>query len=253
MFDSHAHVAMPQFDGELHQILDRAQRAGVRGWIEIGTDIAQSQKAIALAQQLPNVWSAAGVHPRDIGELDEEGWTKITSLLSETRVVAVGEVGLDYYHGRNNEEQAIVLRRFINLANERNLPVIFHVRNAHEDLLALLDGCMPHAGGVIHTFSGTWDQAQRYVALGLHISFSGVVTFKNGQEIRDIAARVPLDRLLIETDCPFLAPEPYRGKRNEPAYAALVMQKIAELRNMPLAELAAATAETTRRLFRIPA
>lgn len=255
MIDSHAHVATPQFDGEHKAVLLRAQHAGVEGWIEVGTDIAQSAKAVALAAKLPGVWATVGVHPSDISELTDKGWEKIATLLSQPRVVAVGEVGFDYFRGGTHKAQEEALRRFISLANERNLPVVFHVRNgpanAHDDLLHVLESLTLVAGGVIHTFSGTWPQAERYLALGLHLSFSGVVTFKNGQEIAAVAQKIPLDRLLIETDCPYLAPEPYRGKRNEPAYAALIAERIAGLRGQPLASIQLATQEATVRLFRL--
>ena len=255
MFDSHAHVAFHQFDDDRDEVIARAERAGVVGWIEIGTDLTQSQKAIELAQKHENVWATVGVHPSDIAELDEKAWGELESMLADENVVAVGEVGLDYYRGGTKEEQLPALERFVQLAKEHSLPIVFHVRDgersAHNDLIEFLQNMSDpkRPAGVIHTFSGNQEQAKEYLDLGLHLSFSGVVTFKNAGDIAEVAATAPLDRILIETDCPFLAPEPYRSKRNEPAYVALVAQKIAELRDISTDEIAIATANNTHALF----
>jgi TatD DNase family protein len=282
MIDSHAHVAFRQFNSDREAVIQRAREAGVR-WLEVGTDVAQSRAAIALAEQYPDVVLGAtvGVHPSDVGPatdpdgnltaepvggpdgLTDDNWRVISDLLNNDRVVAVGEVGLDFYHawpGFSAGDQAALQRqtliRFIDAAHERNLPLIFHVRSgqgldAHDELIALLtvlpDGMRPR--GIIHTFSGNREQAQRYLELGLHLSFSGVVTYKNAVEMGAVAREVPLDRLLIETDCPFLTPDPHRGQRNEPHYVNLVAEKIAALRNLPVDEIAEASTRNAERLI----
>ena len=264
MFDSHAHVTFEQFAADREAVLNRAGQAGVTGWVEVGTDVASSGRAAAFARQYTGrpphqvaVWASAGVHPSDIAALTEEGWAELTQLADEEVVVAIGEVGLDFYRGGTAEQQVPVLERFIDLAVTKQLPVIFHVRdaakgaNAHDELLQLLAG-LPisrRPRGVIHTFSGTEAQAEAYLQLGLHLSFSGVVTFDNAGEVAAVAGSMPLHRMLIETDCPFLAPAPHRGQRNEPAYVHLVAQKIAELRGTSPDQVIAQTAANTQELF----
>lgn len=255
MIDSHAHVAFRHFDADREEALSRAREAGVR-WVEVGTNLEQSQAAVELAHELPNdvIGATVGVHPSEAG--DDIDWAVLERLLGDERVVAVGEVGLDYYRGGTREQQLPPLGQFVRLAAARGLPVIFHVRSgewadAHDDLLAWLRS-LPSAGrprGVIHTFSGTWKQAQEYLALGMYISVSGVVTFKNAPDMHEVARKIPLDRLLIETDCPYLAPDPYRGRRNEPAYVEFVARRVAELRDMALDEVSAETEANALTLF----
>lgn len=258
MFDSHAHVMFENFNTDRDQIFAHAQEAGVSGWIEVGTNLEQSKKAVTLAQQHENVWASVGVHPSDIESSikNKESWTEIEKLLDQPRVVAVGEVGLDYYRGGTAEEQMPALQRFIDLALARNLPVIFHVRDgkdisAHADLITLLHSLPKVPRGVIHTYSGTLKQAKQYLKLGMYLSFSGVITFKNAGELLEVVKQTPLDKILIETDCPFLAPEPYRGKRNEPAYVKYVAQKIADLRGISFDEVQRVTMDNTQTLFRL--
>lgn len=273
MFDSHAHVAFSQFDDDRDNVIQRAWDAGLTGWIEVGTDLEQSKKAIELAEQYDNIWATVGVHPSDIPKIfpltkgEQKGvWKKIEGLIQHPKVRAVGEVGLDYYRGGTKEEQMPVLKQFIAFAQKRDLPVIFHVRDpvkprrgrdhgasANEDMIKLLksysDTDRPR--GVMHTFSGTREQAQRYIELGMYLGFSGVVTFKNTGELIEVTKEIPSDRILIETDCPFLAPEPHRGERNEPAHVKYVAQKIAELRGVTEGEVRSVTEKNTRELFRL--
>ncbi len=256
MFDSHAHVAFERFDADREQVIERARAAGLQGWIEIGTNLEESKKALALAGKVEGVYATVGVHPSDIDTIEKKTWEEIEKLLDRPKVVAIGEVGLDFYRGGIAQEQVPALKQFIALAQERSLPIVFHVRNgqdidAHEELLHLLEHYTDdeRPTGVIHTYSGTTVQAQRYVDLGMHVSFSGVVTFKNAGELPEVAKIVPEDRILIETDCPFLAPHPYRGQRNEPAYVALVAEKLAEIRAVSVEEIKAQTLQNTKRLF----
>lgn len=252
MIDSHAHVAFEQFDEDRQAVIERARGAGV-GWLEVGTDIAQSRAAIVLAEQYDFVWPTVGVHPSDIAELTEQGWHNFELLVGQPSVVAIGEVGLDYYRGGTQQEQLPVLVRMVDIALARDLPLIFHVRSgerdAHEDLLGWLETLPVCPRGVLHTFSGTMEQAKRYLALGLHLSFSGVVTFKNAKAVRAIVAEVPTDRFLIETDCPYLAPMPYRGQRNEPLYVQHVAAAVAHVRGTSVEAIATLTEATARQLF----
>lgn len=270
MIDSHAHVAFDGFDEDRDQVIARAKEAGV-SWIEIGTDVEQSKKALELLARLrqayggrsPLLGVTVGVHPSDISQ--EINWLEIEQLSQNKAVVAIGEVGIDLYHSSNLEEQLKVLEKFVELAREKDLPIVFHVRDpkeshptsprlrgvgAHDEMLKLLHS---HSGvrGVIHTYSGTRAQAEEYLELGLYLSFSGVVTFKNAGEILEAAKTMPLEKMLIETDCPFLAPESFRGKRNEPAYVKYVAEKIAEIRGVSFDEMARVTEENAKTLFRL--
>jgi len=260
MIDSHAHLAFGNaFDVDRRQVIDRMKAAAVNGWIEVGTDIAQSMKALGLVEGRDDAWVSVGVHPTDIDELDETSWGEIERLLGHEKVVAVGEVGFDFYRTLVEEKdevkirQAEVLERFVELAERFDKPMIFHVRDtlktfdAQEAMIDFLKG--KEVKGVIHTFSGNVDHARAYLDLGLHLSFSGVVTFKNAGEIAEAAKICPADKMLIETDSPFLAPVPYRGQRNEPAYVRLVAQQLAELRRVSLEEIDQVTEANTRRLF----
>lgn len=263
MFDSHAHVATESFDNDRADVIARARAAGLSGWLEVGTDLPQSRKAIELAEKEPGVGATIGVHPNDILTLEEdkEAWDDIEYLSKNPAVKAIGEVGFDFHRTTEFDfgDQRDWLLRFIDLAYERKLPVVFHVRSsntidAHDRLIQLLYSLPKEKRprGVIHTFSGTTSQAWEYIELGLYISFSGVVTYKNAPEIANAAKMIPLDKILIETDCPYLAPHPYRGKKNEPAYVALVAEKIAQLQGKPMKDVVEQTDANAKQLFNIP-
>lgn len=256
MIDSHAHVTFSHFDSDRDEVVERASKAGVQGWIEVGTDIKQSQKAIEFARKHENVRATVGVHPTDAESLSDVDWRQLQELVQEDKVVAVGEVGIDLYRGGSLKKQLESLKKFIVLAVDNSLPIVWHVRSsekvdAHDEVLKLLalhgEGERPL--GVMHSYGGTWEQAEQYLELGMYLSFTGVVTFKNAGVTAEVARRVPLDRMLIETDCPLLTPEPYRGKRNEPAYIEFVAKKIAELKKVPIEEVQESTLRNTRQLF----
>lgn len=260
MFDSHAHLAFDQFDLDREEVIARAKEAGCQGWIEIGTDIEGSRKAIELAGQHSGqnlkVGATVGVHPSEAEGLGKEQWEQLRDLARREKVVAVGEVGVDLYRGGSLQKQLEALQQFIDLAGENGLPVVFHVRSgekvdAHDEVIKLLSsyGVGRRPKGVMHSFSGTWRQAQRYLELGMYLSFTGVVTFKNAREMAEVARRVPLERMLVETDCPFLAPEPHRGSRNELAYVKLVADEIAALKGLKRDEVARVTEKNALRLF----
>lgn len=258
MFDAHAHVAFSHFDKDRDDVIARAREQGVTGWLEIGTDVEQSRKAVALAEQQAGVFASVGIHPSDIASAAPTAWEDIKTLLVSPKVKAIGEVGLDFYRDGNPEQQKDVLGRFISLAQERKLPVIFHVRsgpdiNAHDELLYMLSALPPNQRpvGVIHTYSGTVEQARKYLEFGMYLSFSGVVTFSNAGMVADAAAWAPIDRILIETDCPFLTPAPYRGKRNEPAYVRLVAEKLADIKKIPVEKVIEQTSRNAHELLAI--
>jgi TatD DNase family protein len=259
--DSHTHLAYDRFTGEEAELVERAKAAGIVHAVNPGITEASTAKALELADQFPDFLSVGvGIHPNDAQEWQPGTYARFRALADHPRVVAVGETGIDYYrHWCPIEVQQEVLRQHVRLAREIGRPVIIHTRNrdndrdADADLLRILqEENAAEVGGVMHCFSGDWEHAQRSMALNFRISFAGNLTYKNAKVLHDVAGRVPLDQLLIETDAPFLTPEPKRGQRNEPALVVKVAEKIAELQGRPVAEVAAATAANARRLFRLP-
>jgi TatD DNase family protein len=256
VIDSHCHLDFPQFQDELPEVLGRARQAGVVTMICIGagSDLAPARAAVALAGREPDVFASVGIHPHDVGSMTEDTWLALDDLARAHRVVAIGETGLDYYYDHSpRDAQQIAFRRFIALARAVGRPVVCHIRDAHEEAAQILsDEGAREVGGVIHCFTGGVPDARRYLDLGFHISLSGILTFKNAQPIREAAAAAPLDRLMVETDAPYLAPIPHRGKRNEPAFVIHTLALLAELRGIAIDEAAAATTANARRLFRVP-
>jgi TatD DNase family protein len=253
-------VTAAEFDDDRDATLARARAAGVVQMIAIGAGwgIDANEAALQLAERDANVFAAVGVHPHDAKLLDDAGRAKLRSWLERPRVVAVGECGLDYHYMNSPREvQRAVCAEQIALARERDLPVSIHVRgddtSAWEELLDIwrAEG-RGDIAGVLHCYTGSLDFAHRALAARLEISLSGIVTFRTAEDLRALAAALPLDRLLVETDCPLLAPIPHRGRRNEPAHVVHVGAKIAELRGVALEEVARATAANARRLFRLP-
>ena len=257
LIDSHAHVDGPEFDADRDAVLARARAAGVRRIVVIGAvgDMARARSAVALAERDPDIFATVATHPHDADQMTEAWWAEHEQLARHPRVVAIGETGLDFYYDHSaREAQAAAFRRFVALARAVGKPVVCHVRDAHAEARAILaETGAAEVGGIIHCFTGTPDDAAAYVELGFHVSFSGIVTYKNAQPLRDAVRRVPLDRLLIETDCPYLAPIPRRGKRNEPAFVVHTAAVVAREAGVTLAELAAATVASTERVFRLPA
>jgi TatD DNase family protein len=265
LIDSHCHLEPGDFtaagpDGpvdEREAVIARARAAGVIGLVCIGSgrSLDEVHNAVAIAECHDGIWAGVGIHPHDVARMPQGALDRIEQLATEhPKVVAVGETGLDYYYDHSpRQAQRDALAAFVGIARRARRPISLHIRDAHDDAYDLLVAERAgELGGVVHCFTGTLEDARRYVALGLHVSFSGVVTFKSAAVLREAAAWVPLDRLLIETDCPFLAPVPLRGKRNEPAYLVHTAKMVAEVRGLPLAELAAATTANARRLFGLP-
>lgn len=259
--DTHAHVTADNFDEDRAAIIDRASEAKVHRIIAIGSGYGASECAAAaqLAQSDERIFASVGVHPHDAKDWGDESIAEVTRWISEPRVVAVGECGLDYYYDNSpRREQREALAHQLSLAREHDLPVVIHVRcQAQEAYNEFLDIWKSESAGAlqgtVHCFTGTTEFAKRALDQGLNISFSGILTFKKSQELRDTAAMVPLDRVLVETDAPFLAPQPYRGKRNEPAWVVHVGQCLAEIHQLPEEELAQLTTANAERLFRLPA
>jgi len=254
LFDTHAHLHFPEFGDDLDAVLARAREAGVRRMLTIGTDLPSSHAAVALAGREPDVWAAVGVHPHDAAGADEAALAELERLAADPRVIAIGETGLDFFRNlspRDAQERAF--RSQLELARRTRKPVIVHCRDAHEETLGILAAArVGEIGGVMHCFSGDVAIARRCLELGLLISLAGPVTYPNPRALPEVARIVPADRLVIETDCPFLPPQPFRGKRNEPAYMAITAARIAELRGEPLEGLAARLSDNARALFGIP-
>jgi TatD DNase family protein len=251
LFDTHAHLHFADFDGDREAVLARARGAGVRRMLTIGTEAPSSQAAIALAHREPGVWAAVGVHPHDAGDSDESSLAQVEELARDPQVVAVGEIGLDFFRNLSpRDAQERVFRRFLELARRLRKPAVVHCRDAHAETLAILaEERIGEVGGIMHCFSGDVDVARRCLDLGLLISLAGPVTYPNARALPDVARFVPGDRLVVETDCPYLPPQGYRGKRNEPAYLAVTAARVAELRGEPLEALADRTSDNARRLL----
>ncbi len=255
LIDSHVHLDDLRYDTDRNAVLQRAEAAEVEAMVTIGCDLATSRAAVTLAQAHPQVFATIGVHPHEAKEIKEGWYEAFRSLARQPKIVAYGEIGLDYHYDHSPREvQRERFREQIHLARELALPLVIHTREAQEDTVTILrEEGAKDLGGVFHCFSGDAWLAKDALDLGFYLSFSGVLTFKNATMLRDIAKTVPLDRLMIETDCPYLTPVPYRGKRNEPAYVQYVAETLAEVRgNRSLESIARATMDNTKRLFRIP-
>lgn len=249
--DTHAHLDFDAYDGDREDVIARARESGVVGIVNVAIDARSSEVSVQLAEQYPDVWATVGVHPHDSETASEGDFVRLRELGEHPKVVAVGEVGLDYYRDyAPRETQKRIFRRMLELARELELPVIIHMRAAEEDTLAILEEEMK-AGplrGVFHCFSGDKDVARRVLDLGFHISFCGNLTFRKSR-LPEIVREVPIDRLLLETDSPFLTPEPFRGRRNEPAYVHYIARKIAEVKGLSYGEVLARTTQNARALF----
>ncbi|HYB70201.1 MAG TPA: TatD family hydrolase [Candidatus Bathyarchaeia archaeon] len=256
LFDTHAHLHFPELLEDLDAVLERAHAAGVREMVTIGTDRETNPAAVALAGRLDRVYATVGIHPHDAAEATEEDFADLERLAREsTKVVALGEMGFDFFRNLSpRAAQEKVFRRQLGIARRLGKPVVVHCRDAHAETLAILaDEKVGEVGGVMHCFSADVTVARRCLDLGLWISLAGPVTYKNARALPEVARFVPEDRLVVETDCPFLPPHPHRGQRNEPAWVAITAARVAELRSVGLAALGEATTRNARRLFRLPA
>jgi TatD DNase family protein len=251
--DSHCHLDDEQFNGDRDQTIERARAAGVKHLLAIGTGEGPPdlQAAVRLAERYPFIRATVGVHPNDAPKVDSETFRHLETLLQHPKVVAVGEIGLDYHWGVPKEAQLPVFERQLELAAQARKPVVIHTRDAWDDTLQVLETVWASTGlpCVMHCFTGNAAQAQQCLGLGFYLSFGGVATFPKAAEIREAARITPGDRILLETDAPYLAPVPHRGKRNEPAFLVHTANKLAEVRNVPFPQLAAETTQNFERIF----
>ena len=253
IIDSHAHLDYPQFADELSQVIARAGDAGVEPIISIGVKLSTADAPRKIAEHYDNVWFSVGVHPHEAGtEVDACNPDAFLSLANHPKCVAIGEAGLDYFYDHAPRDlQAQSFRTQIQVARQLDLPIIVHARDADNDMADIIEDEMKKGvfRGVLHCFSSGADLARRAVDVGFYVSFSGILTFNKSDELRAIAAEIPADRLLVETDAPFLAPMPHRGKTNEPAYTAHTLAKLAEVRDQTVKMMASQTYDNTLRLF----
>ena len=258
LIDSHAHIDLAEFNKDRDQVMARAREQGVRAVINVGLDAESSRKSLEMAQKYEDIFVAVGFHPHEASKMKEGDLKSLADLSGDSRVVAIGEIGLDFYRNLSpRESQLEVFEKQLDLAVELGLPVVVHCRQAHKEVYDILSGWVKNTPdnykrGVIHCFSGDIDMARRYIELGFYISIAGSVTYPSAGELVGVARELPLDRLLLETDAPFLAPQAHRGKRNEPAYVALTAEKVADIRQVPTGVVADAAARNTIELFRLP-
>ncbi|MCB9529048.1 MAG: TatD family hydrolase [bacterium] len=253
LIDSHAHLTFDRYDADRAAVLDRATAAGVEAVITIGTDLASSRAALALAEGDDRLFASAGVHPHDADALADVDWPAFEALWRHPKVRAVGECGLDYYYDHSDRgRQREVFRRHLEAAGVVGLPVVIHIRDAFDDAYADIAAVGLPAGGVVHCFTGGPAECEQALAMGLFVSISGIVTFNNAKDLRAAVPLIPADRLLVETDSPFLAPVPHRGKRNEPANVVHTAREVAKLRGEDFAAVCATARANTIRLFKLP-
>jgi TatD DNase family protein len=254
LIDTHTHLDDARYDADRGEMIVRAHEAGVERMVTIGCDLATSQAAVALADRYPSVYASIGVHPHEVKHITDRWYDDLRRLAEHAKVVAYGEIGLDYHYNHSSpEDQRVRFREQVQLARELQLPVIIHTREAQEDTIRILrEEGASETGGVFHCFSGDAWLAKDALDLGFYVSFSGILTFQNAGMLRDIAKTIPMDRLLMETDCPYLTPVPHRGKRNEPGYVRHVAHTLAGLLNSSIDAIAEMTAANARRLFKIP-
>ena len=254
--DTHCHLADAKFRDDVDAVIARASSAGVAQIISVGAigPIENDRLTVEIAERHPDVFSAVGVHPHDANDCTPERIAQLRDLAASKKVVAIGESGLDFHYMHSPPEaQEASLRAHLALAAELGLPIVIHCRDAERRLVEIVrEAGIPPRGGVIHCFTGDAGAAREFLAIGFCISFSGIVTFKNSAPIREAAAKVPDDRVMVETDAPYLAPEPYRGKRNEPAYVTRTLETLANLRRVDASALGTQVVANAARLFRLP-
>ncbi len=258
LIDTHCHLTFEQLAGDAEAVVQRSRAAGVTGWVTVGTDAEHNRKAVELANRFENMYAAVGIHPHDAKDVTAHTLSELQELAQHPKVVAVGETGLDFHYDFSPRlEQRRAFAAQLEIARQMNLPVIIHCREAFEQTIDILEQFISRSGrlrGVVfHCFSGSAEQARTVLDHGFYISFTGVVTFKNAEKTRKAAAAVPLERLMLETDCPYMSPEPLRKQKiNEPALMTHTARFLAELRQMPLPDFAAAVTAASKTFFNLP-
>ncbi|OZM55857.1 hydrolase TatD [Lottiidibacillus patelloidae] len=253
LFDTHAHINALQFEEDREQVIQRALDEGVENIVVVGFDNETIDGAMELAEKYPFIYAAVGWHPVDAIDMTEEDLKRIELLAAHPKVVAIGEMGLDYHWDKSPKEvQKEVFRKQIQLAKKVNLPIIIHNRDATNDVVTILEEeNAAEVGGIMHCYSGSLETAEQCMKMNFYISFGGPVTFKNAKQPKEVAKKIPLEKILIETDCPYLSPHPYRGKRNEPSYVKYIAEQIALLKEISYDELAEHTTANAKRLFQL--
>lgn len=260
LIDTHAHLDFPEFKGEVAAVLQRAKEAGVEKILNVGIDAATSKTTADLARLYPEIYAAIGIHPHSANDLELDTRMILSQYMANKKVVAIGEVGLDYYYLKRSsqfanypsrEQQIFCFEQMLDMALEYRLPVIIHSREADADIVAILKSYSDQLRGVVHCFSGDYDFAKKILDIGFLISVTGNITYKRSQEIRDAVEKIPLGSLMVETDCPYLAPESKRGDRNEPAYVVEVAEKIAEIKKVNLSEVERMTTRKALSFFKM--
>lgn len=252
IIDTHAHLDFKDYRDDIDEVIERAGEVGVEYMINVGTTVASSIKSIELAKQYEQIYASIGIHPNEASKVSGEVWSRLEALAGGNKVVAIGETGLDYYRDRSKkEDQKRLFRQHIELSLQHNLPVIIHNREASDDCLEIVHEYNGKVKGVVHCFAGTVEDAEEFLTLGFHISFAGPITFPKADNLREALKAVPVERLLLETDCPFLAPQPKRGKRNEPSYLQYTIPVLAELYKLSVEDIKRVTALSAKNLFGI--
>lgn len=253
IFETHAHYEDVKFDSDREELLALLPKQNIEYVINVGSNLETTRKSIELAKQYDFIYAAVGVHPSDIAELNESTFEELKEVADYEKTVAIGEIGLDYYWDKDTlvqEKQREWFKCQMLLAKEKNLPVIIHSRDAAEDTMKVMKEVKAEEiPGVIHCYSYSLEMARQFIKMGYYIGIGGVLTFKNAKKLKEVAAEIPLERILLETDCPYMAPEPHRGERNSSLYIPHVIEKLAEIRNITKEEIIAITNENARRLF----
>ncbi len=252
LFDTHCHLDDEKFNADREAVWQKMQETGVKRCVCVGSDLATSRFSIAFAQAHSGAYAACGVHPHEAKDAPADYLEQLALLLREEKAVALGEIGLDYYYDLSPRDvQKRVLKEQLDLAVDMDVPVIFHIRDAHGDMLELFRARKTLPSGIIHCFSGSAETAKEYLKLGFYISFAGPLTFKKAPNLCAAAELVPPDRVLVETDSPYLAPEPVRGRRNDPSNVRFVLEKLAALKGLPVEKMAAIVSENAERVYRL--
>ncbi|HAE60810.1 MAG TPA: hydrolase TatD [Eubacteriaceae bacterium] len=251
LIDTHAHLDDKAFKDDIKEIIENFKKEGGKLIINPSYDRKSAENALKLSHEYKLVYAALGMHPHDASAADEKFYKFMLNNSHEDKVVAIGEIGLDYYYDNSPRiVQMEVFKRQMEIADKQMLPVIIHSRDAHQDTFKVLESFKGRVTGVMHSYSGSWEMAKRYLDLGYYISLSGPLTFKNSRKLPEVAANVPLDRILVETDSPYLTPVPYRGRRNNPSYVRYVIEKVAEIRGISVEDLMENIEKNTYRLFK---
>ncbi len=252
IFDTHAHYDDAQFDSDREELLSSMPDLGVTTIVNVSSTLESCEKCVEFAKKYPYVYAAVGVHPDEVGVLNEETFAEMEALLDNDKVVAVGEIGLDYYwDNESHEVQEKWFVRQLELARRHNLPIIIHSREAAADTMEIMKAHAQGLEGVIHCYSYSKEQAEEYIKMGFYIGIGGVLTFKNAKKLKEVAEFVPLEQIVLETDCPYLAPEPFRGKRNQSSYIRYVAEKLAEIKGITAEEVIAVTEENAKKMYRL--